>query len=192
MSISHRIKEAFLKYWIYEQNNILTNELDNALIQVMIAVDGTATKEYPKIPPKEKNQMKFEWFINNNLDIISRVTFFSFKMASDFKINEKTFATLMYEIRCNILHNWFVKDIIWNDRSLKYEDGKYYIPRFLLMWLLSAVIWSETNKDEIINHGVWSTIPVIELWYKNKDIRIPFDQYIWKKSEILKLIQFLE
>ncbi len=186
MSIANRIQEAMFKYWI--------DELDNALIQVMILIDWTARKEFPDL----SNKARFTNFINDNLDIISKVTFFRFKLNIDDKFNiilvenrvkEVTFAEFIYYIRCDILHEWFTKDIIWNKKSLKYENGENYIPKSVLLWLIIAVLWSETNKDEIINHWVWSKIPVLELFYKEKGIRIPFDRYLWKKTAIMKLIQ---
>lgn len=99
MSIADRIHEAIGKY--------TNNDLDNALIQVMIAIDGTARKEFPNM--KNKNKERFINFINDNLDIISKVTFFRFKLNPNDRFNtigneEVTFAAFIYNIRCDILH----------------------------------------------------------------------------------------
>ena len=53
-------------------NKYNSNDLENALIQVCIALDGTAKKEYPKI---KKVGERFRAFIKANMDII---TFFTF------------------------------------------------------------------------------------------------------------------
>ena len=75
---------------------------------------------------------------------------------------------------------------VWNDKSLKFEDGKYYIPKFVLMWLLIAVLGSNSNIEEKFKNWTWAHV-ILE--YKDKGIMISFYQYLWKKEAILELIE---
>jgi hypothetical protein len=83
-------------------------ELDQALLLVCIAIDGTAKKTYPTI---SKVGERFRKFINDNLDIIELMfgglnlqeTVFPFKDAKG-KVGIN-FADVIYEkFRCNLAH----------------------------------------------------------------------------------------
>ena len=72
MAISDRIQECINKY--------NANDLDNALIQVCIAIDGTAKRDYPRI---KKVGERFKEFIKSNQDIITFFTFNTFYLTSN-------------------------------------------------------------------------------------------------------------
>jgi len=63
MSISNRIEEAFDK--------LQMQDYDNALIQICIALDATAKKEYPG----KGNAVRMKSFIKDNIAFITRFAF---------------------------------------------------------------------------------------------------------------------
>jgi hypothetical protein len=93
MSIADRVKESIDKY--------NSNDLENALIQVCIAFDGTAKNEFPNI---KKNAKRFKAFVKANMDII---TFFTFNtnVFIDCQFGEYTVERFVYEVlRCGLIH----------------------------------------------------------------------------------------
>ena len=93
MSIADRVTESINKY--------NSNDLDNALIQICIAFDGTAKNEFPNI---KTNAKRFKAFITDNMDII---TFFTFNtnVFINCQFGEYTFESFVYEVlRCGLIH----------------------------------------------------------------------------------------
>lgn len=93
MSIADRVKESIDKY--------NSNDLENALIQICIAFDGTAKKEFPHITTNAK---RFKAFVKANMDII---TFFTFNtnVFIDCQFGEYTIERFVYEVlRCGLIH----------------------------------------------------------------------------------------
>src|SRR5258705_292085 len=77
------------------------NDLDNALIQLCIALDATAKNEYPRI---KKVGERFKTFVKANQDII---TFFTFNtnMFIDCQFGDYTIEQFIYKVlRCGLLH----------------------------------------------------------------------------------------
>ncbi len=93
MSIADRVKESIDKY--------NSNDLENVLIQVCIAFDGTARNEFPDIKPNAK---RFKAFVEANMDII---TFFTCNtnVFTNCRFGEYTIEQFVYEVlRCGLLH----------------------------------------------------------------------------------------
>ena len=91
MPVADRVIECINKY--------NSNDLENALIQICIALDGTVKKEYPDI---KKVGERFRAFIKANMDII---TFFTFNtnIFINCQFGEYTIDQFIYKVRP--LHN---------------------------------------------------------------------------------------
>ena len=142
MSIAARINESIAKFQ--------KNELDNSAIQAFIATDGTAKK----VLNINANKQRFTKYIENNLDLISKVMFLIDEIPYNNFLNGKKFAELVYEMRCSILHEGFINEIIWDEKKLKFENGFYFVPKSLIIALLITAVVQKENIDEPIEKGI--------------------------------------
>jgi hypothetical protein len=174
MSIAARINESIVKF----QNN----ELDNSAIQAFIATDGTAKK----VLNINANKQRFTRFIEDNLDLISKVMFLIDDIPNEEFLNGMTFAELVYEMRCSILHEGFLNEIIWNEKKLKFENGSYFVPNSLIIALLITAVVQTENINEPIERGLFT-----EFFYKNNGIRIRYSEFKGEKARLLEKFEHL-
>ena len=140
MSIADRIKESIDKY--------NSNDLENALIQICIALDGTAKNEFPNI---KKNARRFKALVKANMDII---TFFTFNtnVFINCRFGEYTIEQFVYEVlRCGLLHE--------GELSARFKftepgepvliGGKQWsFPKTFIFGALLAVIGASSNANK--------------------------------------------
>jgi hypothetical protein len=140
MSVADRVSESINKY--------NSNELENALIQICIALDGTAKKEYPRI---KKVGERFKAFIRDNMDII---TFFTFNtnVFINCKFGEYTIDQFVYKIlRCGLLHEGELSAMFkFTEPGEPVRIGKkqWCFPKTFIFSTLLAVIGASSNTDQ--------------------------------------------
>ena len=174
MSIGARINESIIKF--------RNNELDNSAIQAFIATDGTAKK----VLNIGANRQRFTKFIEDNLDLISKIMFLIDEIPDDAFLNGKKFAELVYEMRCSILHEGFLNEIKWNEKQLKFENGYYFVPNSLIIALVITAVVQRENIDEPIDGGIFT-----EFFYKKKGIRMRYIEFRGEKDKLLELFEHL-
>ena len=175
MSVAARINESIFKFQ--------KNEFDNSVIQVFIATDATAKKIYNI---HHTNRQRFTKLIEDNLDLISKIMFLFDEIPANDFLNGKKFADLVYEMRCSILHEGFLNEIIWNEKHLKYDNGFYFVPNSLIVALVITAVVQTENIHEPIERGIFT-----EFWYKEKAIRIRFIEYKGEKAKLLEKFKHL-
>jgi hypothetical protein len=150
MSISDRVIECINKY--------NANDLDNALIQICIALDGTAKKEYPRI---KKVGERFKTFVKANQDIISFFTFNS-NIIIDCQFGEYTIEQLIYKVlRCGLLHEGEVPEMLKFTKPgqpITISDKQWCLPKIFIFGTLLAVIGASSNVTESIPNNIGITI----------------------------------
>ena len=131
MAMGDRVRECIDK--------LNQSDYENALIQLSIAFDGTAKREYPK---EKKVGKRFKRFLRDTQDIITYFTF-----AVTFLINCQHDGYILEDIiykvlRCGLLHEGsipdeieFVDQIVWGR-----PNGKWTLPKsYMLGGLLQTV-----------------------------------------------------
>jgi len=143
MSIADRVKESIEKY--------NSNDLENALIQTCIAIDGTAKNEFPQI---KKNAGRFKAFVNANIDII---TFFTFNtnVFIDCQFGEYTIEQFVYEIlRCGLLHEGELSARFrFSEPGQPVSIGgeQWSFPKTFIFGALLAVIGASSNAKQKVD-----------------------------------------
>jgi hypothetical protein len=142
MPIADRVMECINKY--------NANDLDNALIQICIALAGTAKKEYPKIKGDGK---RFKEFVKANHDII---TFFMFNtnMFVNCQFGKYTIEQFMYKVlRCPLLHEGKVHEMIKfvePSQPITISDKRWCIPKTFIFGTLLAVMGAASNASQSV------------------------------------------
>ena len=168
MSIADRVTECVNKYG--------ANDLDNALIQLCIALDGTAKNEYPRV---KKVGERFRAFVKNNQDII---TFFTFNTNTytDCQFGEYTIEQFIYKVlRCGLLHEGEVSSMFKFAEpgdSIYISDKQWCLPKTFIFGSLLAVIGASSNvRQRVADHlGVTvmgKSFKVNELWGHSELVR---------------------
>lgn len=152
MSVGERIQECI--------NKLEINDAENAFIQLSIAIDGTAKKEYPG----KKTSFRCKKFLRDNLPFVmwsltngtpSACKEFKFEFSSDGYPNGMTsFEDIAYSVlRCSLLHEGEMPEKInfINENYIAMVDGKMQFPIALIGSLLFAVIASPTNKNQSVS-----------------------------------------
>lgn len=161
MSIADRVTECVNKYD--------SNDLENALIQICIALDGTAKKEYPRI--KEVGE-RFRAFVRANMDII---TFFTFNtnVFINCKFGEWTIDQFIYKVlRCGLLHEGELSELFKFaeiGEPVSIGARQWCLPKTFIYGTLLAVIGASSNSDQRTDPHLAVTIMgnsfrVNELW----------------------------
>jgi hypothetical protein len=138
MAIGDRVKECFDKVTI--------GDFENGLIQLSIAIDGMAKKEYPKM----KVGQRFTTFLRENQDII---TFFTFatNMFIDCSFDGYKLEDIIYNVlRCGLLHEGSIPDEIEfiDEIRIGHAGGRWRFPKTYVMGGLLAVIGAKSNAKE--------------------------------------------
>jgi hypothetical protein len=161
MPISDRVIECIDKYNV--------NDLDNALIQICIALDGTAKKEYPKI---KKVGKRFKEFVKSNQDIITYFTFGT-NVFINCQFGKYTIEELIYEVlRCGLLHEAEVPEMIKfvePNQPIAISDKMWCIPKTFIFGTLLAIIGAKSNANQLLSDNIEVTImdqkfKVNDLW----------------------------
>lgn len=168
MAISDRMLECINKY--------NADDLDNALIQVCIAIDGTAKKEYPRI---KRVGERFKEFIKSNQDII---TFFTFNtnIFINCRFGEYTIEQFIYKIlRCGLLHEGDIPEMFEFAETggpIEIGDRKWRLPKTFVFGAMLAVIGARSNSGQNSPEDLAVTImgqrfTVNQLWGRADIIR---------------------
>jgi len=153
MSIAKRIEEAI--------RNMGVGDVESALIPTSIAVDATASQEYPA----EKNNVAYKRFISENLALITRIAFGGVAITSaiwlqydhpDLRPSADGLCSLeqiMYHVvRCGLLHDAKLAhdlQFVWdNTIRVDPETNSLVLPASLIYGLLVAVVVSPANARE--------------------------------------------
>ena len=146
MSIADRVMESINKY--------VANDLDNALIQVCIALDGTSKKEYPEM---KKVGERFQAFVKDNQDII---TFFTFNtnIFINFSFGGYTIEQFIYKVlRCGLLHEGEVPEILKFTEpgaDITISDKQWCIPKTFIFGTLLAIIGASSNANQVLSNDI--------------------------------------
>jgi hypothetical protein len=140
MAIGDRVKECIDKVNI--------GDFENALIQLSIAFDGTAGKEYPKM----KGGRRFMTFLQKNQDIITYFTFAT-NIFIDCEFDGYKLEDIIYHVlRCPLIHEGSIPDeIVFVDEIvIGRPDGRWLFPKTYVVGGLLAVIGAKRNIMEKI------------------------------------------
>ena len=177
MSVAKLIAEAITK--------LEAGDPEGALIQVCIAADATAKREYPKIP---KNHVRYKSFLHDNLALIGGVAIGVWaKSHFRLKYQHKDLKTgpsgccdledlLYHVVRCCLLHEGEVpKNMRFVPERVIRQGlaGELVLPYSLVIGLLLAVVGSPANAAE--------TIPA--RFHINVDGRIIQINELWGEKE---------
>ena len=168
MSIADRVTECINKY--------NSNDLDNALIQICIALDGTAKNEYPRV---KKVRDRFEAFVKVNQDII---TFFTFNtnMFINCQFGEYTIEQFIYKVlRCGLLHEGEVP-IIFKftapGEPISIGDKQWCFPKTFIFGTLLAVIGADSNANQKLSDDI--TVIIMGQNFKVNDL--------WGRADLVR------
>ncbi len=168
MAIADRVEECINKY--------NANDLENALIQICIALDGTAKKEFPKI---KKVGERFKAFVKKNIDII---TFFTFNtnMFIDCQFGDYTIEHFTYKVlRCGLLHEGeipYLFEFAEPGQPVFISDTKWCFPKTFIFGTLLAVIGAETNCKQNLTDTL--SVTIMGQTYKVNDL--------WGRADIIR------
>lgn len=175
MAVRDRIKEAIDK--------LSKGEYENALIQVCIAIDATAKKEYPGKKPGERCKK----FLRDNQAFITRVGVGLLEIhgdilfASDLKNGkkDKSLEQVLYRlVRCSLLHEGeLTEEVLFttNNKIGMTNEGIIILPINMIWAIILAIVGSGVNTQErlpdycTISIGK-TTMRLNDLWGKKRDI----------------------
>lgn len=173
MTIANRVDEAFAK--------LRMNDLENALIQISIAVDATAKKANP---PKMGVGNRCRKFISSNEDFI-----YYFTLSGMFRVGPQgtvnfgkniRFGEILYEsVRCSLLHEGDISQKVAFTEALTLghdPSGKFLINKNMLLGLLFAVISDPVNQHEKLKSDIvidYNGVPLFinQLWGNPDEIK---------------------
>jgi hypothetical protein len=138
MAIGDRIKECIDKF-----NG---SDFENALVQLSIAFDGTAKKEYPSM----KSGERFTTILRDNQDIITYFTFAGNKFI-DCVFDGYKLEDIIYRVlRCGLIHEGSVPEEIEfvDEIVLGRQGGRWRFPKTYVLGGLLAVIGAKGNANE--------------------------------------------
>jgi len=161
MSIGNRIDEAYVK--------LVSNDLENSLIQLAIAIDATAKK---KFNGEKKVGKRIRRFVNEYEDLITH-----FSMAGQLRIfagggisygDKGSLSDVIYKsIRCALLHEADVsEEVVFRKGKLQgMDNGKFIVTDQMLWGLLLILIGDEVNSNQRLkqNHQMTFNEVVLDL-----------------------------
>jgi len=168
MSIADRVKESIDKY--------NSNDLENALIQVCIAFDGTARNEFPDI---KTNAKRFKAFVEANMDII---TFFTCNtnVFINCQFGGYTIGQFIYEVlRCGLLHEGELSArfrFTEPGEPISIGGNQWSFPKTFVFGALLAVIGASSNArqkvaDQLSVRIMGKLFKINDLWGHAEVIR---------------------
>ncbi len=171
MSIGNRIDEAIEK--------LKSGDFENALIQISIAIDATATKKFNN---EKKVGKRVRNFIMEYQDYLMH-----FQMDGRVKIataaiyygDKGSLGDVLYKsIRCALLHNADISDqVVFKPGSIMgMEYGKFIVSEKLLWGLVLILIGQEVNARQSLKS-------LHKAYYDNTEISL---NDMWGKEEAIK------
>lgn len=168
MPVADRVIECINKY--------NSNDLENALIQICIVLDGTAKKEYPDI---KKVGERFRAFIKANMDII---TFFTFNtnIFINCQFGKYTIDQFIYKVlRCGLLHEGELSatfKFTEPSEPISIATKQWRFPKIFIFGTLLAVIGASSNSKQRVSDHLSVTVMgnrfmINELWGRADQIR---------------------
>jgi len=174
MGVAARVKEAI------DKMNL--GDPDNALVQICLALDATAKKEYPKNKVGERikeflrdNQVFLTSFVNLEVggDILME-----FQGKSGEPETRRLEEVLYKLVRCALVHEAELSDRVIVTSELKFglsKDSKFILSLGLIWGMIIAVIGSPANLQERVpdSYGIsvrGEKFILNELWGKKVEI----------------------
>jgi hypothetical protein len=172
-------------------------QVDNALIQVSIALDATAKKVHGK-----GGRQVYQTFIHDNLGLITRISFgppvLNIRVKYDLNRNQPadqpaitpdadgrfTIEQVLYHaVRCGLLHESHIpEDLVFSDEQMIKVDSaadpgnpRLVLPSSLVYGLIVAVVTEPANAGLTVeerfglNVPGLTTIPINRLWGKRAE-----------------------
>lgn len=174
--IGRRITESITKF--------SHKDYENALIQIIIAIDATAKNEFPELSGRGNVGKRCKQLIRNNKDLLMLAT--TLKIDCEIILNNKTLDQILYEIvRTSLFHDGELpKNFIINkDLTFSYEKNEDIIsvPYTIISALILCVVGSLKNINERIGNN-----NVLEI---HKNIFINVNEFFGKKEEMQEAIR---
>ena len=169
MSIADRVEECIAKY--------RSNDLDNALIQLCIALDATAKNEYPKL---KKVGERFRRFVKDNHDVITFFTLHGNIVRGEFRVGEITFDQFVYKVlRCGLLHEADVPELMkfaQPGEPVTVSEAEWRLPKTFILGSLLSVIGAKSNSKQRLSSSITTTfagkeVDVNDLWGRIEIVR---------------------
>lgn len=172
MSIGNRIDEAYIK--------LVSDDLENALIQLSIAIDATAKRKYKK---EKKVGKRIRKFVDEYEDLITH-----FSMAGQLRVfardgisygDKGSLGDVVYKsIRCALLHDGDISEnvVFRKGQVLGMDGGKFIVTDQLLWGLILILIGEEGNSNQSLKQPYNMTfngavLELDELWGNLEEIK---------------------
>lgn len=172
MSIGNRIDEAIIK--------LNSNDLENALIQLSIAIDASAKKKFKN---EKKVGKRVRRFIDEYEDMITH-----FAMSGKLKLitpkgvnygSKGTIGSIVYKsIRCALLHEGNIsRNVVFkNGPVIGMDNDKFIVTDNMLWGLVVILIGDEVNSREKLkqNHSMYcwgKTLSLNDYWGKLSELK---------------------
>lgn len=168
MSVGERVQECI--------NKLEANDPVNAFIQLAIAIDSTAKKEYPG----KKTSFRCKKFLRENLPFVmwsltngtpTTCKDFKFEFSREGKPSGYTsYEDVIYSIlRCFLFHEGEMPEKVeFTDESyLAMVDGKMLFPTAMIGSLLFAVISSPVNSNQHISDSSYFLFGNVKAYVNN-------------------------
>ncbi len=155
MSIENRLLTAYKHFF--------EDDVENALIQVSIAIDAYSKKKYSI----KRVADRIKKFLNENMEVISIFGTNGFIRSGGFKFAQGDLTTILYKsVRCSLLHEAQLADhlsFIKGSELFVFSDKLTLNQNFVLALILSIIVDDEvkslniskipnfTFKDRLIN-----------------------------------------
>ena len=148
MSIGNRVDEAFIK--------LVSDDLENSLIQLSIAIDATAKKKFAN---EKKVGKRVRRFVGEYEDLITH-----FSMAGRLRIfsrggisygDKGSLANVVYKsIRCALLHEADISEqVVFRSGTVQGMDSDKFIVTDQLLWALILILVGEkANSNQKLKH----------------------------------------
>jgi hypothetical protein len=180
---------AILEQAVKTIKNYSIGDTNQALIDILIAVDATSKKEYSSI---KGNGARYKMFLDDNMYLIkivsinvrmtNKISFRNMHLNENLKKHSSlSLSEIIYHIiRCNLLHEAELPiTILFHDLpEIKLELDKMVLPKNLILALLVSIITAKSNADNkfIENYELnifGNTIPLNQIW-GNKELALKF------------------
>ncbi len=172
--IGRRITESIAKF--------SHKDYENALIQIIIAIDATAKNEFPELSGRGNVGKRCMRLIRNNKDLLALAMTHS--LECEIVLGEKALEEIIYDvIRNNIFHEAELPSTITitEDVVVSYLDKRITVPYTLISALILCVVGSPSNSNE--QTGNESVLQI----YDNVNINI--NEFFGKKDGVMKTMR---
>ena len=175
MAIADRIQESIIKMSLHNY--------ENAMVQLSIAIEGTAKKKYDK---KISSSERFRSFVNENEEFVifvalgceGRFRYLNNNAGFSFS-NRGSLAQVLYKyVRNPLIHEGDVGDeIVFREGPINgHEGNKFIVSSELLLGLLLSVVGDPSNLKEKLKINVQIEVGGTVMLLND----------IWGRSEVIK------